>query len=211
MPPTRLVYRFNAKTETPRLEDATGQVAQNELSSWEAELDRRATQQSLTRGDVITFASPVRNLPLCYRVRTEAGETSRYPTFHLDPVSSSLVANELAPADWQQGLLAELKARMGKIKATRTGRHGIEFVVEELNDLIDDRPDDAGLVLLAAFAVVRQLTCPEIPTEDLKEHFYSLALEALAPHLAEAVARAEAKPEKNRTGVLGVLSRLLGQ
>jgi hypothetical protein len=216
MTTSQLVYHYNPKTDLPMLEDLTAEVGPAELSAWEAELNRRATQQSLGEGELITFSSRVRNLPVRYRIRTEPGPSSRYPTFHLDPVTSpSAMLRSSRPGQqpdtWQEGLKTELEQLIGQLQADRTGRHGLEFVLEELGDLMNKHPDQAGLALLAAFTAAGQLSCARSEAQLRQEQFYALALEALDPLLHQQVQEARAARPAELGRVLGFLARLLGR
>jgi hypothetical protein len=234
----KLVFRFEPDTTSglPHLVDPTGCLSAAVHADWEAELNGRCNDQSLRAGATIRFATKAKNVPSEFLVRSENGACNRMPIYVLEPVeaprakpeaaaSQTVVANSQpaltlpgnaavpsSPTDlaqvWPMGFLLAAWKLANESQADRMGRLGLQFVLEELDDLALGHPEELLVLLLSAYTATRKLACNGNPTMVREEQFYDRAMEALGTPLLAVAAESHMGPLST---LIDAVSRCLGR
>ncbi len=186
--------------------------------------DDLVVAQTLRGGETITSQSSAKHLPSRFRVTAQQGASNRMPSYRLEPedaptarqtplrrlegpTTSPGTRAEAAPVPpaspqkapaWPESFLAEAQALARDLASDRPGRHGLQFVVEELQEVVNDRPDDLLTILLAGYVASVKLACASEPDRAYRGHFDDLARKALDPTLQNVATTA-------RPGGLGSL------
>jgi hypothetical protein len=221
MPDEKFMLRFEPDTVTglPHLVDPSGCLSASVHADWEAELNARCNDQSLRGDRTIRFATRAKNVPSEFRVRAEYGANNRMPIYVLEPIvdaSPSAVPTEAtrwsAPLEaeqyWPAGFLMAARNLAREQQADRMGRHGLQFVIEEIHDLAKDYPGELVVLLVSSYTAIRKLACAGNPTLAREEQFYDRALEALEFPLRGLAPESHAG---TLGSLLGAVSRYLGR
>jgi hypothetical protein len=231
----KMILRFEPDplTEMPHLVDPGGCLTSAVRADWEAELRSRCNDQSLRSGETIAFATRAKNLPSRFLVRAESGASNRMPSYVLEPVEPAPAPADPAPRKamergqpvtpsaapplsapleaevyWPAGFLMAARRLAREQQADRMGRHGLQFVLEELHDLARDYPREMLVLLVSSYTAIRKLACSGNPELAREEQFYDRALEALDARLLAVAAERHAG---TFSALIGAMSRWFGR
>jgi len=187
---TSLVLRYlnDPETNLPSLHPEGVRVPPDVLSLWEGELKERYAQLQRGKQRQFRFQTEIPGYPSLFDVEIKRGPHNfRQLILRPDPRA---LTEQLAPVDWTVGFLHEMRAFAGAIDAGGDVGYVLRQVVDEVERLALERPNELALLLVNGFVHLRDAEA--VRSGDLVRRCIYVAA---AQILSEAVVFDPSSPE----------------